>query len=1094
MYLTLGAGQHYSGKLPGQLSTVTTENDGDSKTTVQEKWDIDIVPSPEHGMVGSTPVLEDTLTKLNFSADIPEGGDTDETLTELWIKADSVGGEDFTLYLGQGDDKMTLQEAAGKPGSGVILEDGYYKLTDGSFNDIWVNPGDNFSGKIDLEVKYEITDSAEEGSGVASVPKWSDGIHTIDVTPVTDDVKLELDGLSDTVVGSGKVGVEIILTKKPDTSAGDKADHDGSEQFTQVLIEGVPNGMLVEGLTVGGVPVGNVSYLGDGKWLISIPNNQYPTFKDGQGVTGEVIFKATGNVTNSDNNSIKITVDTQDDGNKEIKSGSESWDFSTSGFGGGDGDKSSVDVKWERNDFDGLEDQPFSLGEAFTGTIEQKGIDGQPVDVDANFTIVLTLSPGSTVTGPDGVAIEPTIINGEPVWVLTGKGQAQLDDYLSNIKVTPPANLNDNADEKFKFEVDFTGHLDNGKQSEAGFGKGEGDFFPLKPVSDGPVITIVFSDAEAGGMPKEGNDVAIRLDISNGVDKNPELGDSVYIKVGEGGVHAGGILKDANGDVLELTTIDADNDLGLPPGDYYIVDAPKDGTGSIDLTYTPHPDQKYTGGDLNVEAWLKGKEEGAAEDDWAVGGSGNISGVIQEVNNGYNFTVGSDATPGVITGSEHNSASDAFGEDGPKGLIALDNTAGSLVDTDTSEVALGAKLENLPNGFLVYYKDGDNYVLATNAGKGSGDNNTWLLPMVDGKLPEIFVQPPQNWSGTVDDLELSVLSGEKGKETWGNTKEFDLVVTPVADGILSIDPNLAFGKAGDIVRLNLNIVMKDDQQVSDTDKSTETVTLTLRGLGQYALFFVDDELRFKGISYDADTDTYTLTGLTQADVDALGFVQSPDRIKGEVEVTAETVESGGGASSGTVEGSFDVKITDQAPTEGTDDPDIIVGNDSINELFGGKGNDIIYGGKGDDTLIGGQGDDILIGGDGNDTFKWIAGDDLTDDGRPAVDTILDFGLSTSDSNGNDILDLADLLEGESYVRDADGKVISSNLDQYLSFEQVGSDTVISVNTTGKSADGTSQKIILKDVGMADLAGIDNPTSTDIINNLIAQGKLIVDQQ
>jgi Ca2+-binding RTX toxin-like protein len=53
---------------------------------------------------------------------------------------------------------------------------------------------------------------------------------------------------------------------------------------------------------------------------------------------------------------------------------------------------------------------------------------------------------------------------------------------------------------------------------------------------------------------------------------------------------------------------------------------------------------------------------------------------------------------------------------------------------------------------------------------------------------------------------------------------------------------------------------------------------------------------------------------------------------------------------------------------GSDFDDNLQGDNSANELWGGKGNDILQGNGGDDTLYGGDGDDVLSGGTGSDTL------------------------------------------------------------------------------------------------------------------------------
>ena len=145
------------------------------------------------------------------------------------------------------------------------------------------------------------------------------------------------------------------------------------------------------------------------------------------------------------------------------------------------------------------------------------------------------------------------------------------------------------------------------------------------------------------------------------------------------------------------------------------------------------------------------------------------------------------------------------------------------------------------------------------------------------------------------------------------------------------------------------------------------------------------------------------------------------------------------------------------------------GND---ELQGGEGNDILYGQGGNDTLLGGSGDDILYGGAGNDTFVWRLGDQGTNT-APANDVVKDFG------NGNDKLDLSDLLQGEN-----DG-----NLNNYLSATQETVNgklsTVLNISTTGHLADqGADQKIVLEGV-------VGDEGAAKLVQDLIAQGKLIV---
>ncbi|MEG1103112.1 MAG: type I secretion C-terminal target domain-containing protein, partial [Comamonas sp.] len=85
-------------------------------------------------------------------------------------------------------------------------------------------------------------------------------------------------------------------------------------------------------------------------------------------------------------------------------------------------------------------------------------------------------------------------------------------------------------------------------------------------------------------------------------------------------------------------------------------------------------------------------------------------------------------------------------------------------------------------------------------------------------------------------------------------------------------------------------------------------------------------------------------------------------------------------------------------------------------------------------------------------------------------------------NGADKLDLKDLLVGEN----------SGNLTNYLHFAVDAGNTVIKVSTTGvlgANGSGFDQQITLENVNLVN--GVTD--QNQIINNLIAQGKLDVNQ-
>lgn len=111
---------------------------------------------------------------------------------------------------------------------------------------------------------------------------------------------------------------------------------------------------------------------------------------------------------------------------------------------------------------------------------------------------------------------------------------------------------------------------------------------------------------------------------------------------------------------------------------------------------------------------------------------------------------------------------------------------------------------------------------------------------------------------------------------------------------------------------------------------------------------------------------------------------------------------------------------------------------------GGAGNDTIIGDAGNNILVGGLGHDVLTGGAGADTFVWKAGDAGTTD-APATDVVTDFNIAEGDK-----LDLSGLL----------GEGAKDNLDNYLNVTHENGNTVLNISTTGDSASGHYDQVIV----------------------------------
>ena len=201
--------------------------------------------------------------------------------------------------------------------------------------------------------------------------------------------------------------------------------------------------------------------------------------------------------------------------------------------------------------------------------------------------------------------------------------------------------------------------------------------------------------------------------------------------------------------------------------------------------------------------------------------------------------------------------------------------------------------------------------------------------------------------------------------------------------------------------------------------------------------------------------------------------------------------------------------------------DAIVGGDGYDLAYGGADNDYLYGGAssdglrggaGNDRIQGGSGSDVLRGDLGSDVFVWTLGDQAATAGAidagsgngfgvgastkvtpNATDLIMDFSKSEGD-----VLDLRDLLQGESHLG-----VDPGNLVNYLHFETTNIDgvqgTIVHVSASGDFAstgyDVTKENmtIILKNVNLT----IDNNGATllddrAIIQDLLTNNRLITD--
>lgn len=655
-----------------------------------------------------------------------------------------------------------------------------------------------------------------------------------------------------------------------------------------MLIEGVPDGVTVTG----------ASQIGGGSWLL-VYDGPAAQAIGASGINVPVEF-IVGQGASNGASTITMTVQAQDRGDTAtpapgVEDDSVSW---TLNLDLGDGEPYTPPTidEWSYNGAEGTEDTAFVLGDVMDAAVSTS--DG---NLAHSYTVAITdLPAGTTVEG-----MTLTSIGGVPTWTATvtvpagGDSQAALDDLLAGITITPPENANDNNAD-FDFDAKLTASAVGGSSVEA---DAVADM-PVVPVTDPAVITVTTSDVGEGETSVTATITAeATIDGSHG-----QIVDGLlYVEVANSN-NPGGTVTDGAGNTLVLTTVSGVE--GVPDGDYYVIDVGATG-GSVELTYTA-ADGTLEPGDVTFTAHARTQETGAANQETA---SASETAAVEIVNNGITVT------------SEAVSGSEAATSD--KGnAIELSGLSVALNDNDGSESIRSILLSGVPVGFLLYVGNsaGDATLAAqaSNAG-GDGVTNTWVLSENGVLPPYVAILPAANWSGTLDELALVVESGEASlPETRVDTVPLEPVtVDAVANGV-AIEPTLSFGREGEIIALNLNAAMVDATPAIAMvpDGSTETTTLQITGLGEHAAFYVggDPVAGNAGISvsYDEGTDTYTLAGLTQEDLDGLGFKQAASALADHLTVTAWTVESANGATSDPVTGDLALAVRPVLATTGND--------------------------------------------------------------------------------------------------------------------------------------------------------------------------------
>ncbi|WP_309043112.1 immunoglobulin-like domain-containing protein [Marinobacter sediminicola] len=965
---------NFSGTVEFTAQPVVTENDNDSETFFTPKnISFQVTPTPEATLSISSDVKEDTISKVDFSA-VHQNGDTDEFISAIKIAV--VPG--VTLY----------SDAAGV--TELTPVGGFYEFSGkAAVESIYVKTGPNFSGTQAIGVEYKVTDTSSDNTLITE-SVWQSVSHDLIVKAVTDDIEASVNdvtgvvGAGDsfsydnssqtaTINGSGAVRVKVDLSQQADVAAGNAKDIDGSEQLTHLVVNGVPDGVSVE----------NAVQVGPGQWLVST-NKAFTN----ETLTQDIIFQVTGNASTA-NSPITITGYSKDTGAETSKRADISINLDVVQTGTGTG-VALPEVSLTPEPTDQTEDNAFALATQVSG-----GLSGGNQN-EYQLTVTLRSKPGDGVEFKDAsgsqLARTEVLENGENIvlWTHTatvGAGDnanTTLEGLLNDIQVHAPEHTNNNnLPGGLPLDITVAAHAQGmSKQAQVT------QTVDIIPVTDPTTVTV---QAEPVG---EGEDVSLNISLSNEADAGSSTieGGKIVIELGNG---LAGQLLDASGDPITPVS-----------GNQYEIALKPDGQPP-ELIFRPDSGQPFQTGSLTVDAWIAHKEDGAANTEISQG-SGMLE--IKPTNSGFIGTITAEGSEQIQEQSVETPTELIFSDAGLK---------------DPDEMIDSAFIKGLPPGFTVLFgSDASNAGLANNAGKDSNGNNIWSIPVADGAqgLPGyIAVLPPKNWSGSLNGLTITVMSGEAGLDSTGSDLSFDLEVRPIADG-LELNPTLSFGEAGDIIKLNLNAAMKDPA-VSDAgdagqpgyaeDGHRELTTVELTGFpdGEKTLFYA------KGVELDASRisfsdNTHTITGLTQDELGNLGFKQLGTNGPKDIGVKAWTEEilvsdgSSGGSVSASTTGIAKINVSDKLPTTGDD-----------NLLWTG---DLVDGRGGNDTIQLRFGED-LSGANGDFAkLKNIEILDMTSSGSNQI------GESGAGLSIQDVLDITDSRNALKIDGDGDDSVFLQN--------------------------------------------------------------------
>jgi hypothetical protein len=960
-----------------------------------------------------TESTEDTLTKLDINVS-HQNADNDEVLTAIWIKVSDITAKNFKVYVGN---STTTELTDGIPG--VSSEDfsgqTYYKLEPFVFNDLYVQYDAQLGVKSDnLAVKYQTEDTVNvSGNNFTDKRGPVDAVYTITNIAVTDAIqqtitgfdgydntKVSVNGNDVTVLSNDTINVNLTMVSD---------DKDSSENITKLLIEGVPNGVSVQGADYIGNTLSSTGVEFNGTWIITYDSADTNFDMDADGVSYPVVFLIDGEPAEG-NYAVNITAYNQD-GIASQTSDTDSFNFiipsATSStppnFNNQNVGSPAVINRFNEDDVPLTvnEDIPFTLDAAIAADVSGS----------SSFSITIQNVQNCTISGAQSYTV-----GGETVYVVNGSG-TDIEAALAGITVTPNDNFNSQNGELLTLDAVLTTYSSGGQQNTETFALTK----TVTPVTDELFLdeTLTYFDAGNNVSVQPLEDGYYKIDIQVNTVDAPNY--SLVQAADNGAIatditlnHTGidGVLSWNGGSVV----LDSSNQVATVPSSQL-----------HDLIFTPKADASGT---ASFDYTLHAQESGASN--------------ISSTTGSFSF----DVTPVVdglnLENLAANGVEDNLIEIKANNISLSDSVL--MKDADNSEFVQTLSVNNVPDGFLVFYGASGSVVQAQNTGNnGTPNENLWNVPVSGGIAPQVWLSAPKDYSGTLSGIELKTVVGDGSAASTVSTS-LDATWTAVAD-VVSIAPTKTFGDEASTIDLNLNAAMQDID-------GSETVTVTLTG---------NNTTLVDGIIFSAGTTiassysngTYTLTGITFDQLNSI-VMTLPEGMKGtfNVDVTAQTIENSNLNTGPIASSSFQMVINSKASGVTTFNASV---GDQVNTTITGK---TIVNKDHNIALI--LTDIDLVDKDGSESLTLIL-KGLTD--SLTVDASALTGVTTQKQNdGSWLVELGNPLDGNyntnlTALANGDIKLVSTSTSGSVDSIEVSAYSTL-IQSNEKSSDSPLQNVAL----------------------------------